>query len=73
MDTMNSDPAQRPAAESAEQPVWRLIWLDDNGNHFEIARDLSRQEAQARLKHLEDAGHKQFYWILPKQDDQTAT
>ncbi len=66
MDSLNSDPILQPAAESAEQPVWRLMRLDDNGNHFEIARDLSRQEAQARQKHLEDAGHKQFYWIQPQ-------
>jgi hypothetical protein len=58
---------------ATERPVWRVMRQDDNGNHFEVARDLSHAAAQERLEQFEASGHKQFYWILPKTDDEQVT
>ena len=57
---------------ATERHVWRVMRQDDNGNHFEIARDLSHAEAQAMLKRFEESAHKQFYWIRPKPNDTNA-
>jgi hypothetical protein len=57
---------------AAGRPIWRVMRQDDNGNHFEVARDLSHMDAQAKLEQLEASGHKQFYWILPKPSDNVA-
>ena len=46
--------------------VWCVMRQDDNGNRFEVVADLSREDAQARLDHLEASAHKQFYWVTPK-------
>ena len=48
----------------AEQAIWRVMRLDDNGNHFEVAHGLTRAAAREMVKHFEESGHKQFYWIL---------
>jgi len=52
-------------AGATDQPIWRVMRLDDNGNHFEIAHRLKRAKAQEMLVQFEESGHKQFYWILP--------
>lgn len=51
---------------ATDRPVWCVMRQDDNGNHFEVKGGLSRAAAQAMLKQFEEAGHKRFYWILPK-------
>jgi hypothetical protein len=45
--------------------VWRL---DDNGNRFEVARHLSREEALHLAAELEARGHKQSYWAVPESN-----
>jgi hypothetical protein len=55
----------RQAAGAADEPMWRVMRLDDNGNHFEIAHDLTQPAAQEMARQFEESGHKHFYWILP--------
>jgi ribosomal protein S18 acetylase RimI-like enzyme len=49
-------------AGSSEWSVWRQ---DDNGSRFEVARGLSRAEAERRVRDFESLGHKQTYWLVP--------
>jgi hypothetical protein len=62
---METEEELREAVGATDQPIWRVMRLDDNGNHFEIARGLPRTKAQEMVKQFEESGHKQFYWILP--------
>jgi hypothetical protein len=48
--------------EYDEARTWVVARLDDNGNSFEIARDLTHAAALALVKQFEDLGHKQCYW-----------
>jgi len=46
--------------------VWRR---DEHGNEFEMARDLSEEEAGHRVAELEARGHKQTYRAAPTRFD----
>ena len=45
-----------------EQHDWCVKRLDDNGNEFVIATDLSRAEAERLAGKYQARGHKQSYW-----------
>ncbi len=40
---------------------WQVYRIDDNGNRFAVARDLTEREADALVGNYEDKGHKQAY------------
>jgi len=42
---------------------WGIWRQDDNGNRFEVASGLSREDADKMLKEFEERGHKQAYWL----------
>jgi len=64
---MNPSP---PSPETAAEPVWAVVRLDDNGNHFEIAHGLRYAEAQKIVRQFEESGHKQCYWIVSRPGGQ---
>lgn len=45
--------------------LFKLYRVDDNGNYFTIDVFTYEYTAKARLKELEDRGHKQGYFINP--------
>lgn len=45
-----------------EHEFWRQ---DDNGNKFLIEKTRCRADAMAKLRPMEESGHKQFYWVVP--------
>lgn len=47
---------------------WRVLRIDDNGNEFQVAWELSREDAEAVLKELESTAHKQHYWIQQEEE-----
>ena len=51
---------------ATDRPVWSVMRQDDNGNQFTVAHGLSHAAAETMLKQLEESGHKQFYWMVPK-------
>ncbi|HMM74611.1 MAG TPA: SPOR domain-containing protein [Gammaproteobacteria bacterium] len=42
---------------------WRVRRQDDNGNVFEVARELTRAAAERLAATLSAGGHKQLYWV----------
>jgi len=62
-ETPNSQPT--PNADA----TWRVVRLDDNGNAFEIARDLTQPAADAMARQFEESGHKQTYWVIENPRD----
>ena len=48
---------------SEKHKVWSLLRQDDNGNHFVIEKQLTKQEATRKKEEYEAKGHKQLYWI----------
>lgn len=54
MTDSESDPAS---------PRWRVMRQDDNGNRFLVARELTREAAEALAAEFEARGHKQLYWV----------
>ena len=50
-----------PASSDRTKPLWRVVRLDDNGNRYEVARDLSRCAADRLIDDYEGKGHKQTY------------
>lgn len=66
---MNPSP---PSPETAPEPIWAVVRLDDNGNHFQIAGNLPYSEAEKIVRQFEESGHKQCYWIMSNHSDQTA-
>ncbi len=65
---MNPSP---PSPETAAEPIWTVVRLDDNGNRFEIARGLRHADAQEIVRQFEESGHKQCYWIMSEHSDRT--
>ncbi len=63
---METEAELRQAMAATDQPIWRVMRLDDNGNHFEIAHGLTRTKEQEMVRQFEESGHKQFYWVLTK-------
>jgi catechol 2,3-dioxygenase-like lactoylglutathione lyase family enzyme len=55
----------RAREEDAREARWSVWRRDDHGNEFEVAKELSRDDAAARAAELEGRGHKQSYWIAP--------
>lgn len=47
---------------------WEVLRIDDNGNEFQVAWGLSREDADAVLKELESTAHKQHYWIQQEEE-----
>ncbi|GAB1270340.1 hypothetical protein NBRC116493_35940 [Aurantivibrio infirmus] len=45
---------------------WEVWRQDDNGNHFKMKEDLSYPQAKEIVAEYTAKGHKQFYWVLPK-------
>jgi hypothetical protein len=41
---------------------WVVRRSDDNGNRFEVARNLTRADAERIVAEFEARGHKQLYW-----------
>jgi hypothetical protein len=41
---------------------WRVMRQDDNGQIFEVSRDLTEKEADDLVESLTSKGHKQLYW-----------
>jgi mannose-6-phosphate isomerase-like protein (cupin superfamily) len=54
------------ACDEERASHWRVVRVDDNGNHFVVAAGLTREEAAARVTEMESHGHKQAYWFLPE-------
>lgn len=50
-----------------DETRWVLHRLDDNGNRFEVATFPTREAAEAALREYEARGHKQTYWVAPRQ------
>ncbi|NLW81057.1 MAG: hypothetical protein GXY42_05215 [Desulfovibrionales bacterium] len=46
--------------ECRDWSVWRQ---DDNANTFLVQANLTESEAQDMVRHFEESGHKQFYWV----------
>jgi len=46
--------------DESESP-WRVYRVDDNGNRFELARNLSERGAKGLIRDYEGKGHKQTY------------
>ena len=44
-----------------DKTLWRVFRVDDHGNRFEVARDLSEAAADRLLREFEAKGHKQTY------------
>jgi hypothetical protein len=44
-----------------EEALWRVVRLDDNGNRFEVAGNLSQRAAERLIDAYERKGHKQTY------------
>jgi hypothetical protein len=65
--TLHGEPPS-PAMSITAQPLWNVMRVDDNGNHFAIAQGLAHEAAQAMVKQFEDSGHKQCYCISPNPD-----
>ena len=63
---MNPSP---PSPETAAEPIWAVVRLDDNGNHFQIASNLPYIEAEQTVRQFEESGHKQCYWIMSRRGD----
>jgi hypothetical protein len=60
---MNAKPA------SVAEGSWSVWRQDDNGNRFEIARELTRKAAEATVMDFEERGHKQASWVEPTRRD----
>ncbi|MGW6918254.1 SPOR domain-containing protein [Kitasatospora sp. NPDC054939] len=43
--------------------AYRVMRQDDNGNRFEVAAGLAREEAERLAEEFEARGHKQLYWV----------
>jgi hypothetical protein len=50
-------------ASLSESRQWSVLRLDDNGNHFLIARFATREEAESEARLYESRGHKQTYYV----------
>lgn len=48
---------------------WRLMRLDDNGNHFEMGRYGDRASAEKACEKFEKRGHKQTYYVTDKKPE----
>jgi hypothetical protein len=44
-----------------EETLWRVVRLDDNGNHFKVAGNLTQYVADRLIGDYESKGHKQTY------------
>jgi len=55
--------ARTTAPGSSEERCWSVWREDDNGNRFEVAKNLLRHEAEEAVKTFEARGHKQSYWL----------
>ncbi|MGE3772803.1 MAG: SPOR domain-containing protein [Gammaproteobacteria bacterium] len=53
----------KPLLDPARDAPWRVRRQDDNGNVFEVARDLTRAAAERLAATLSASGHKQIYWV----------
>jgi len=42
---------------------WRVVREDDNGNRYSVGRYATRAEAEQIAGSLDNAGHKQLYWV----------
>ena len=64
--TKSADPAdgQRTVENGEAGGSWCVVRLDDNGNRYEIARDLPQGAAQRMVREFEESGHKQCYWAV---------
>ena len=62
---MTGDSIARDDAPGAG--AWELWRQDDNGNRFRIARFASRAQADAEQRRFEALGHKQTYWVQPRE------
>jgi len=49
----------------AQEQRWSLWRQDDNGQRYEIERNLPLKQARDRLSEFESHAHKQTYWIEP--------
>ena len=47
--------------------LWSVFRQDDNGNEFEMHRDLPKEEAKRLARQYETTGHKQLYSVRPTQ------
>ena len=54
---------------SGQEASWSVWRQDDNGNRFELAREITRKAAEAEVKEFEERGHKQAYWVEPTRRD----
>lgn len=60
---LKSNPVQRTSTNSSNvTSSWTVFRVDDNGNVFEVRRQLSKQEADQLVAEMESRGHKQMYW-----------
>jgi hypothetical protein len=51
------------AAGPSEDRCWSVWREDDNGNRFEVVKNLLRHEAEEAVRTFEARGHKQSYWM----------
>lgn len=56
------------ATKLEEVSRWEVRRIDDNGNEFQVAWGLSREDADVVLKELESTAHKQHYWISREEE-----
>ena len=51
--------------DDRDKHVWSVWRQDDNGNRFEVAVNLTRDQAEQRVQKFESHGyeHKQTYWV----------
>jgi 8-oxo-dGTP diphosphatase len=45
-------------------PSFVVMRQDDNGNEIELARTLTRAEAETIARDFEARAHKQIYWVI---------
>lgn len=50
-------------AQASREETYEVRRLDDNGNEFVVAANLSRTEAEQLVAMFEARGHKQTYWF----------
>jgi hypothetical protein len=63
---VNPSPGQGPSPKAEDN--WLVFRQDDNGNRFEVARNLSREAALEMVERLEALGHKQSYSAVRDKD-----
>lgn len=54
---------ERGAMDATRLDRWVVWRQDDNGNRFEVARKVSRAEAEELAAVMEARGHRQTYWV----------